>query len=279
MTENTTVNFKLRVPSHMEVTTVSNLWKFVQILPKLPDKFENSDIIKIEEYPLKNENTISRTLAYLKYLGVISEERIQDKETNEPVQFFNLTDSGKELKRTAIVAPENLFAKWKMVLRDSELYKSISADEEFISYNRISKITLRKLLADSFSKKVVNTKDRVDRAEEYIIKFLKEMELFNFDGDFIIPMKEQEEKISKIKQEKEQKISESKNDINEISKDNMEEFPKEKFYHAKTEDYFLYVKYDSLAIEMLRMQINIAEKKLEAIKNQDERQENKCKEE
>lgn len=270
--------YKLRVPSQMEVATTSNLWKFVQlVLPKIPDIFKNSDVAGIKEFPLNNEYAIARTLAYIKYLDIITEERKHDMlgEKSVSKQFFHLTEKGKSLKKTAILEPENLYNEWKKVLKESQLYNALVTNEEFIQYNQISRITLRKLLTDSFSKKVKNIKERVDKAEDYIINFLREVELFTFDGNQLHPISESKmiesgeimNGINKIDEnETSMKPEFEDKEFGGVSKIN--QFRKEDFYHAETEDYELWVRYDELAIEMLQMQIDIAKTKLKSIKKE-----------
>lgn len=254
--------YKLKVPSQMEVITHNNLWNFNKILPKLPDRFENIDISNVEEYPIKNDNLISRLLSYLKYLDIVSEERVQIDETGYRInkQFFNLTDKGKELKKTAIIDPGNLYSVWKRVLKDSELYKAITTNSEFLRYNQLSKLSLRKLLADSFSKRVKNKADRVDRAQEYIINFLKETELFIFDGNYLKPIDDLNNE--NIEEKKEDIESLNKYDTNvkdDFSMENSGIIDKElnivrdtNFTQIKNVYFNLIIKRDSKAIKVLR---------------------------
>ncbi len=268
MQKEKSLNYKIRVPSHIELTTPANIWKFVQqVIPKIPHRFENNDVANIKEYPINNEIAISRTLSYLKYLGLITEERVQGV-GDENKQFFNMTEQSKILKKTAIVEPENLYNKYKEILKESELYKAIVTNEEYTQYSQMSKTTLRKLLAESFTKKVKNVKERVDKAEEYMVNFLREVELFTFDGNYLKPMSETS---IVTKGEINNKIKKQEKDVDDMKEEYDEDkfqdkYPKDEFYHVKTDDYELRVRYDDLAIEMLESQINIAKMKLKSIK-------------
>ena len=182
--------YKLRVPSQMELVTITNIRKFIDIIHQLPDTFINSDIANIKEYTLNNEDAISRLLAYFKYLGVLTEERKKETKDGKRVniQSFHLTDSGKELKKVALYEPGNLDKQWQYCLQNSELYNAITQNEEYQNWNHVSKTTLRKLLGESFSKKVKDKKERIDKAEEYLISFVKEFGLFSFDGNYLQPI-------------------------------------------------------------------------------------------
>jgi len=184
-------NYKLKVPSQMELVTISNVRKFVDIIHQLSDTFTNSDVASIDEFPLNNEEAISRLLSYFKYLGVVTEERKKEVKDGKKIniQNFHLTDSGKELKKVALYEPDNLNKQWKYCLQNSELYKAVTQNEEYQNWNHVSKTTLRRLLGESFSKKVKDKKERIDKAEEYLIKFVKEFGIFSYDGTHIQPIK------------------------------------------------------------------------------------------
>lgn len=269
-------NYKLRVPSQMDVATPENLWKFIQILPNIPDTFENIDVSNIKEYPLNNEDAIARTLAYLKYLDVLTEERtkrkVGDKKTNQ--QYFHLTDKGQELKKTAILEPDRLYTKWKQIIKESELYKSLITNEEFEKYDYISKLTLRKLLSDSFSKKVKDIKGRVDKSEDYLINFLKEMELFSFDGNFLKPMGINSNKIQEetIQQEEKSTHTEHEKDISKIedSKTDDKEI-KEGYTHIRSHGHFdLNIRKNSSSLKVLKSYLTALEVEIEAENESDE---------
>ncbi len=198
MTEEESNIYQLKVPSMMGVVTTENIKKFIEILPKVPDEFENSDISNIKEYPLNYDDAIARVLSYFKYLDILTEERKSKRHEGSInyVQLFHLTDKGKELKQTAIINPTGLFEKWKEILKSSELYYSLTNNEEFNNYGHISKVALRKLIINSFSKNVKNPKDRIDKAENYIIKFLQDFDLFYLEKDFLKPV--QQSKIATV---------------------------------------------------------------------------------
>lgn len=269
-------NYKLRVPSQMEVATPENLWKFIQILPNIPDTFENIDVSNIKEYPLNNEDAIARTLAYLKYLGVLTEERtkikVGDENTNQ--QYFHLTDTGQDLKKTAILEPDKLYTKWKQIIKESELYKSLTTNEEFEKYNYISKLTLRKLLTDSFSKKVKDVKSRVDKSEEFLINFLKEVELFSFDGNFLKPLGTNLNKTMEDNTNQKTDSSSSKDNLIDDFKKGDQEL-KEGYTHIKSQGHFdLNIKKNSSSLKVLKGYLTALEVEIETEDEQNGRSSN-----
>ena len=233
---------KLKIPSHVDMVTPKNLWKLILIFPTLSNIFERKDIVNNEKFPLNNEIATSRVISYMKYLGVLIEERGQIETDGNIIkkQYFRLTKKGQRLKETALMNQEDLFNVWKQILKESELYKALVTTDEFQKQNQISISVLKKLLVNSFSKKVEKTKERLTQAEKYMIRFLKENELFEVDGNYLIPFGETRQYID-------DKIQYN-------------------FYHVKTDDYELRVRFDPLAFEMLQMQIDIARKKFESIK-------------
>lgn len=242
---NKIISYKLKVPSHVELATPTNLWKFVQILPTLPDNFKKSDIANNKDFPLNNHTAISRVTAYLKYLGILTEEReIMVSEGNAvKKQFFSLTEKGQRLKKTALADSENLIKAWKEIIKESELYLALTETDDFQKYNRISMTTLRKLLVDSFSKNVVKLQKRLSQAEKYIIRFLEENELFTLNDEYLIPFG---------------------SSVQILEKSNID-FSENGFYHVKTDDYELKVRYDDSVFDMLQMQIEIIKKKFKSI--------------
>lgn len=200
--------YKLRVPSQMDLVSITNIRKFIDIFHQLPDTFTNLDIANIKEYPLNNDDAISRLLSYIKYLGLITEERIKEIKNGERVniQNFHLTDLGKELKKVALYEPNNLDKQWKYCLQNSELYNAITQNKEYQNWNHVSKTTLRKLLGESFSKKVKDKKERIDKAEDYLISFVKEFKLFSFDGNYLKPIVKSINEIKNLEKPKEDEI-------------------------------------------------------------------------
>jgi len=274
--------YKLRVPSQMELTTVSNVRKFIEILPKLPDTFENADVANIKDYPLNNEDAISRTLAYFKYLGILTEERAKEQKEDKKLnkQYFHLTDHGKELKEAVIYEPNKITEKWKEVLKDSELYKALTENEEFQRWNYISKTTIRKLLGESFSKKVKNVKDRVDKAEEYLICFVKDAGLFTFENEYLKPMgteykTRQEETTEQF--EPTEPPSVKKEELPKIQREFETKtsiiVPSQGFTYIKDDDFELKIKLNDLSLKLLEKQIEILKIKLESMTKEKKQEE------
>lgn len=261
-------DYKLKVPSAMEVITPENMWLFNKYaLPKLPDTFENTHIAEIEEFSIKNDNLLSRLLSYLKYLEIVSEERVKRTEYDEIIstQQFHLTEKGKKLKRSAIIDPDNLYKTWRQVLIDSELYKAIVTSDDFKQYNKIPKITIRKLIMDSFSKKVKNVSDRVEEAEKYLIHLFEQNELFKFDGDYFIPVNNQLKKKQQKRQPDPTHTEATEGNLNHTNNNIENNFTNENdkdFYTIITDDYELKVRYDSFTIELLKSQLDIILKKI-----------------
>ena len=183
-------NYTLKVPSQMEVVTISNIRKLIELFPRLADKFDDEDVSKIKEYPLNNTRAIGRVLSYLKYLDVLEDCRIVKKEDDEEIvkQGFCLTEKGSKLKETAIYDPNKLKEKWKEVIANSELYKALTCNDEFEKFKYISRSTVRKLLANSFSSRVKDMKVRVDKGEDYLIGFLDNAGLFKLDNEYLKSM-------------------------------------------------------------------------------------------
>jgi len=255
-------NYKLRVPSQMDLVTTTNIRKFIGIIHQLPDTFQNSDIANIKEFPLNNEDAIARLLAYFKYLGILSEERTkgknEDKEIN--IQYFHLTDVGKDLKKTAIYEPDNLNTKWIECLKKSELFKALLENEEFKEWNHISKTNLRKLLGESFSKKVKDAKERIDSAEEYLINFVKEFNLFTYDGTYLKPVGEKSVQEQPIEMGLENiKKSMEKESSLPISKG---------FTYIKDDNFELKIRLDTLSLKLLEEQVKFLKTKLESMNNE-----------
>lgn len=190
MNETDFYNYTLKVPSQMEVVTISNIRKLIELFPRLTDKFDDEDVSNIKEYPLNNTRAIGRVLSYLKYLDVLEDCRLVKKEDDEEIvkQGFCLTQKGSLLKETAIYDPNKLKEKWKEVILDSELYKALTSNDEFEKLKQVSRATVRKLLANSFSSRVKDMKERVDKGEDYLANFLSDAGLFKLDTENLISM-------------------------------------------------------------------------------------------
>ncbi|MEA3457965.1 MAG: hypothetical protein U9R21_04725 [Candidatus Thermoplasmatota archaeon] len=169
------------------------------------------------------------------------------------------------MKEVAIYEPDNLNAKWKDILKDSELYKALVTNEEFERWNHISKTTLRKLLGDSFSKKVKNVKERVDKAEEYLINFVTDAGLFISDGDCLRLVKEMEGKIPQKK--KEEKASIGEVTIEEPLGEESMITPSKGLTYIKDDDFELKIKLNDLSLKLLEKQIEVLKIKLESMHN------------
>lgn len=266
------ISYKLKVPSVMEVVTITNVRKFLGLLHQLPDTFQNSDISNIKEFPLNDENAIARVLSYFKYLGVLSEERGKEKVDNKEInkQCFHLTDIGKELKKTALYEPDNLNNKWTECLQKSELYKSLTENEEFKEWNHISRTSLRKLLGESFSARVKDVKERIDASEEYLINFVKEFNLFTYDGNYLKPVGE----TSTVSEKSAQKTPSTTEleDINESIEKKSIIQPSKGFTSIKDDDFELKINLNELSLALLKSHITTLELKLKSMKKQEERQ-------
>lgn len=267
MAKKETQHYKLRVPSMMDIATIDNLNKFINILPKIPDTFENSNIIDIKEYPLNNENAISRVLSYFKYLGILIEERKKEKIGEKIVkkQFFHLTENGKKLKEIVIYDSDKISEIWSSILKDSELYKSLINNDDFKKWGYITKVTIRKLLDESFKSTVKDRKERVDKAETYLINFLTDSQLFRIDEDRLIPF----DNIQK----NEEDIDKSEGKGTEIDSDNEEENQDTgngDFIPFITDDFKLKIKKSMLAVKMLEMQIPMIKLKIKTITGEKE---------
>lgn len=221
-----TSDYKLRIPSHINIVNIRNMKGFIKILDRLPERFGYEDVSNISEYTVNNIVAISRILTYLKYLGVIKNIKGRGKK-------FQLTETGEELKKTIGNPQYKFIEKWSQTIKNSELYNYIINIAEFQKYGFISSSHLKELIKESFSAKVKNEEERSDKAFQFLLQLFEDAKLFYFDGKCLKPMNQE---------------------------------PIEEFYHAKTDDYELRVKFDSLAFEMLKMQIDIARKKFESIK-------------
>jgi hypothetical protein len=257
--------YKLRVPSQMELVTVVNVRKFVGILHQLPDKFENMDITNIKEFPLNNEEAISRLLSYFKYLGVITEERVKEIKEGKKInkQYFYLTDVGKELKKTALYEPDNINNKWIECLQKSELFKALTENEEYQNWHQVSRTNIRKMLGESFSKKVKDAKERIDSAEGYLINFVKEFNLFTYDGTYLKPVGE----TSIVSEKSVQEIpstTESEGIKESIEKESIIQ-PSKGFTYIKDDDFELKIKLNPLSLQLLKKQIEILDIKIESM--------------
>ncbi len=218
MNETDFYNYTLKVPSQMEVVTVSNLRKLIELFPRLADKFDDEDVSKIKEYPLNNTRAIGRVLSYLKYLDVLEDCRIVKREDDEEIvkQGFCLTEKGGLLKETAIYDPNKLKEKWKEVVQDSELYKALTCNDEFEKSKYVSRSTVRKLLANSFSSRVKDMKERVDKGEDYLINFLDDAGLFKLDNEYLKSMEailNSPKKLEKNFESQEYQIAEQAQDL------------------------------------------------------------------
>ncbi len=223
-------DYKLYVPSHMNIVNIRNMKGFIRLLDRLPEQFEYQDISNMKEYSVKNLTAISRIVKYLRYMDILEPVKTNGK------RLFRLTEKGGELRRIVITKPEKFNEGWSEILRISDLYKSIVNTKEFKEFKYVSSSSLKKLIINSFTKKVKNQDERADKAERFLIQLLEDAKLFYYDNNNLRPI----DKISKVESI-------------------------EDFYHVKTDDYELKVRYDKLAFEMLQMQIDIAKKKFESI--------------
>ncbi len=230
MNKEKNLDYKLSFPSHISIVNIRNMKALIKVLDKLPDEFVYTDIATISDYSVKNITAISRILTYLRYLGIL----IKIKRNKTFV--FCLTEIGEELKRIVINQPEKFNEKWSGALRNSELYKSLINIQEFQELGYISNSALKKIIVNSFSKKVKNQDERYDKAKQFLIQLLKDANLFYFDGNCL--------RLMGYNTKREQI---------------------EDFYCVKTEDYELKVRYNDLAFDMLQMQIDIAKKKFKSI--------------
>jgi len=278
MNDEIVTTYKLRVPSEMAIVTITNIRKFIDLLPKLPDRFQNNDIAENEEFPLNNENAVSRLLSYNKYLGILEEERVkekymeQNKEFEVTNQFFSLTDLGIKLKEGMICNPDNKNRLWTEILKESELYKSLIENEEYKRWKYISKTNLRKLLSDSFTKRVTDRKARVDEAEKFLINFLKDAGLFTFDGTYLKPIGQIEKEV--VNEKSDEKIPIKTEDIKE-SIGNEPIQPSKGFTYIKDDNFELKIRLDKLSLKLLEEQVKFLKTKLESINNEQKNEEKK----
>ena len=262
-------NSKLRVPSQMNIATIENINKFINIIHDLPDPFENSDVVNHKGYPLNNDDNVSRVLSYFKYLDILTEER--DKVEKDSIvlnkQYFHLTDKGIELKETALYHPNKIEEKFKEILLESELYKSLVENQEFEKWGYITKGTLRKMLGESFSAKVKNLRDRVDIAEDYIVEFLRYYNLFTLEGNNLKPIS----KVKKTLQKDEDVNIEGEtheDDLNHSNKNEREIKPKQGHTYIKDDDFELNIRVNDLSLALLKSHLTTLELKLKSMKKE-----------
>lgn len=88
---------ELEVPSDPHAVNVNALIDFLFTLPQLGREFTRKAAEDHDETPAKT--TLPRILSYLKYLGLIVENRIRTQDNGETttIQKYSLTESGKEL--------------------------------------------------------------------------------------------------------------------------------------------------------------------------------------
>lgn len=175
----------IKVPSHFSSVTVPKIRKFIEVLDKLGEPFTKQDAQNIEELQLKSKGGRGRLISYLKYLGILKEER--NKKQSE--RQYYLTDLGKELRETKQFSPSKFEDKWREVIIKSELYQAITENNEFKEKGYISREAFRELILDGFSKNVTYIKKRLDKSEKFLRQLLEDGHAFTFEGDYYRPIK------------------------------------------------------------------------------------------
>ena len=169
---------KIKLPSNWMLVNPDSIWKFLVAISKTGNVFNKDQLIKTGLYT-SNDDNISRNLSYLKYLGIIEEERGKDKD-----QRFKVLDKGSiknilyELKAGR---EQDAKRKLKEHLQGHPLFQTLK-DEFFKSDNTKTLHELEHFLKDGIPGK---GPQYYQKGGEVLIKILSLVSLAHLNGNEI----------------------------------------------------------------------------------------------
>ncbi|MCO6149539.1 hypothetical protein [Flavobacterium sp. NRK1] len=173
------LNEKIKLPSNWMLVNPESIWRYLLTISKTGNVFSKEQLIKSGLYT-NNEDNISRNLSYLKYLGIVEEERGKGKNqkflVNENSYVRNIT---YELKAGREDAAKD---KLKEHFKNHILFQTLKS--EFFKNEKEK--TLHEL--EHFLKDGIPNKSPVyyQKGGEFLIKLLSIASLATLSGNDIL---------------------------------------------------------------------------------------------
>src|ERR1700761_1146695 len=169
---------KIKLPSNWSVVTPDNLWKHIGCIAKTGSVFTKEQLISNGLYT-KSDDSVSRNLSYLKYLGFVEEERGKGKD-----QKFKVIDTSQvkdliyELKANR---EDSARSKFRALITNHEIYQVIK-NEFFKADNSKTFIDFEHFLKDSIPGK---SPQYYQNGGSFIIELLKIAGVVSTNGNDI----------------------------------------------------------------------------------------------
>jgi len=196
---------KIKLPSNWGVVTPENLWKHISCIAKTGSVFTKDQLIANGLYT-KSEDSVSRNLSYLKYLGFVEEERGKGKDQKfKIIESPLVKDLIYELKANR---EDSARGKFRALITNHEIYQVIKS-EFFKTDNNKTFIDFEHFLKDNIPGK---SPQYYQNGGSFIIELLKIAEVVSTNGNDINLLDNKTEVVDKKGKGTEAKKGEEEND-------------------------------------------------------------------
>lgn len=172
------LNEKIKLPSSWMLVNPDSIWRYLQAISRSGSVFNKEQLIKAGLYT-SSEDNISRNLSYLKYLGIIEEERGRGKNQRfKVIDQLQIRDILYELKANR---ENEAVQKFKDYLKGHLLFQTLK--DEFFKHVRSKTFTeLEHFLKDGIPGK---TPQFYQKGGQFLMKLLSFASLATISGNDI----------------------------------------------------------------------------------------------